>query len=221
MSAGILPLLAIALAGLDRLARATVVQEKLARVRERMAQGEWRAALAEVLSVLRLDPDNAKARFDSDGDGLPDPWEWALINASGGLLPSLADVRPEDDFDHDRREVLERLGRAPAALAAYRKAYESPSYRDRALARGAPVYLEVVGYGLTNDAFGYLLARVDWRSFERYDYITRVFGESGTFQSGPDFRTGEWLLSLPETPPVCADVGNAPPCPTTNGSGGR
>jgi hypothetical protein len=28
--------------------------------------------------------------------------------------------------------------------------------------------------GLTNDAFGYILARVDWRSFERYDYITRT-----------------------------------------------
>jgi hypothetical protein len=29
-------------------------------------------------------------------------------------------------------------------------------------------------FGLTNDAFGYLLARVDWGSFKRYDYITRT-----------------------------------------------
>jgi hypothetical protein len=28
--------------------------------------------------------------------------------------------------------------------------------------------------GLTNDAFGYILAKVDWNSFERYDYITRT-----------------------------------------------
>lgn len=28
--------------------------------------------------------------------------------------------------------------------------------------------------GLTNDAFGYILARVDWNSFERYNYITRT-----------------------------------------------
>jgi hypothetical protein len=28
--------------------------------------------------------------------------------------------------------------------------------------------------GLTNDAFGYILTRVDWKSFERYDYITRT-----------------------------------------------
>jgi hypothetical protein len=46
----------------------------------------------------------------------------------------------------------------------------------------------------------------------RYDYITRAYGESGTFQSGPDFRTGEWLLALPDTPPVCSTVGNQPPC---------
>lgn len=29
-------------------------------------------------------------------------------------------------------------------------------------------------FGLTNDAFGYILARVDWSSFKRYDYITRT-----------------------------------------------
>jgi hypothetical protein len=40
-------------------------------------------------------------------------------------------------------------------------------------------------FGLTNDAFGYILAKVDWNSFERYDYITRTcLGE----------RTGEILM---------------------------
>jgi hypothetical protein len=29
-------------------------------------------------------------------------------------------------------------------------------------------------FGLTNDAFGYILARVDWNSFKVYDYITRT-----------------------------------------------
>ena len=28
--------------------------------------------------------------------------------------------------------------------------------------------------GLTNDAFGYILTKVDWNSFERYNYITRT-----------------------------------------------
>ena len=29
-------------------------------------------------------------------------------------------------------------------------------------------------FGLTNDAFGYILTKVDWNSFERYDYITET-----------------------------------------------
>lgn len=29
-------------------------------------------------------------------------------------------------------------------------------------------------FGLTNDAFGYILARIDWKSFERYNYITQT-----------------------------------------------
>lgn len=37
---------------------------------------------------------------DSDGDGLPDAWERALIAQSGGNL-TLADIKPGDDFDGD------------------------------------------------------------------------------------------------------------------------
>ncbi len=37
---------------------------------------------------------------DSDGDGLPDAWERALIAATGGKR-TLADIRPEDDADGD------------------------------------------------------------------------------------------------------------------------
>jgi hypothetical protein len=40
-------------------------------------------------------------------------------------------------------------------------------------------------FGLTNDAFGYILTKEDWNSFERYDYITRTcLGE----------KTGEILI---------------------------
>jgi hypothetical protein len=43
----------------------------------------------------------------------------------------------------------------------------------------------------------------------RYDYVTRVIGDYG-LQSGPDMKTGEWLLGLEEMPGVCS--GGAPPC---------
>ena len=43
----------------------------------------------------------------------------------------------------------------------------------------------------------------------RYDYVTRVFANYG-FQSGPDMNSGEWLIGLEQTPPVC--TGQAPPC---------
>jgi hypothetical protein len=40
-------------------------------------------------------------------------------------------------------------------------------------------------FGLTNDAFGYILTKEDWGSFKRYDYVTRTcLGE----------RTGEILI---------------------------
>ena len=29
-------------------------------------------------------------------------------------------------------------------------------------------------FGLTNDAFGYILTKVDWNSFKKYNYITRT-----------------------------------------------
>jgi hypothetical protein len=29
-------------------------------------------------------------------------------------------------------------------------------------------------FGLTNDAFGYIMTKVDFESFPRYDYISRV-----------------------------------------------
>jgi hypothetical protein len=38
---------------------------------------------------------------DSDGDGIPDAWQRAIIALSGGRLNSLSDVKPNDDFDGD------------------------------------------------------------------------------------------------------------------------
>lgn len=42
----------------------------------------------------------------------------------------------------------------------------------------------------------------------RYDYVNKATGRG--LQSGPDMKTGEWLIALKEMPPVCS--GGAPPC---------
>ena len=44
---------------------------------------------------------NVTASADSNDDGLPDLWEYELIAYSGGLLRTLDDVKPGDDFDGD------------------------------------------------------------------------------------------------------------------------
>jgi hypothetical protein len=53
--------------------------------------------------------------------------------------------------------------------------------------------------GLTNDAFGYILSRVDFMSFERYDYVTRTSLGEGT---GPILI--EKILSMVEKYPAPA-----------------
>jgi hypothetical protein len=57
-------------------------------------------------------------------------------------------------------------------------------------------------FGLTNDAFGYILTKVDWSSFKRYDYVSRTcLGE----------MTGEILieevLRLVENSPAAEKLG--------------
>lgn len=66
-------------------------------------------------------------------------------------------------------------------------------------------------FGLTNDAFGYILTKVDFNSFPRYDYVSRTsLGEV----------TGEILieqsLKLIDKSPV--PTGPAPVEPAPNGS---
>ena len=58
---------------------------------------------------------NATAATDLDRDGLPDQWEQELIYWSNGALRTLADVRPEDDFDGDGMTNLQeyRAGTFP------------------------------------------------------------------------------------------------------------
>ena len=76
--------------------------------------------------------------------------------------------------------------------------------------------------GLTNDAFGYILTKVDWNSFERYNYITRTcLGEmTGEIfmREGPGLRR-----RLPPPGPAGQDrlsaINEAFPFPCPHGKG--
>lgn len=64
------------------------------------------------VSLLRLRPSlytnawefvlwTSQCVVDADDDGMDDDWEAAIVAASNGLVASIVDVRPEDDFDGD------------------------------------------------------------------------------------------------------------------------
>jgi len=61
-------------------------------------------------------------------------------------------------------------------------------------------------FGLTNDAFGYILTKVDYQSFPRYDYVSRVsLGE----MTG-EILIGESLKMVAEETRLSAPVANPP-----------
>ena len=57
---------------------------------------------------------------DLDHDGLPDSWEYRLIDVSGGMLRQISEVLPDDDFDGDRASNYNEYiaGTDPAAPAS-------------------------------------------------------------------------------------------------------
>jgi hypothetical protein len=67
-------------------------------------------------ATLRLD---IQTGVDADADGLPDAWEELLIAQSGGALGTLADVRPEDDFDGDGSSNLHEFQSGTFPFLAY------------------------------------------------------------------------------------------------------
>lgn len=72
------------------------------------ANEEWFAIVA-VDRRVRQSYSNFQSDFatvnppaDLDHDGLPDRWEYRLIDMNGGALRHISDVLPDDDFDGDR-----------------------------------------------------------------------------------------------------------------------
>ena len=89
---------------------------------------------------------------------------WAVVTGS----PS-CNYPPGTDHAIQARINLVNLGNAQI-LTCPGEALPNIGFYIKRKMRGAHNLL----FGLTNDAFGYILTRVDFHSFPRYDYVSRT-----------------------------------------------
>ncbi|WZO98805.1 hypothetical protein EP7_000396 [Isosphaeraceae bacterium EP7] len=97
-------------------------------------------------------------RFPVESEGM-----WAVIDGSPLKYPH------NDDHSVTARINLVNLGNAQI-LTIPGEALPNIGFYLKRKMRGTHNLL----FGLTNDAFGYILTKVDFNSFPRYDYITRT-----------------------------------------------
>lgn len=105
-----------------------------------------------------LSCDSMPVRFPVDSDDL-----WAVVQHSP------LDYPRNDDRSVTARVNLVTLGNA-RILTIPGEAMPNLGFYLKRKMRGEHNLL----FGLTNDAFGYILAEVDFDSFDRYDYVSRV-----------------------------------------------
>jgi hypothetical protein len=101
---------------------------------------------------------SARVRFPVESDAM-----WAVVLGSPLKYPH------NDDRSVTARINLVNLGDAQI-LTVPGEALPNIGFYLKRKMRGAHNLL----FGLTNDAFGYILTRVDFRSFPRYDYVSRT-----------------------------------------------
>jgi hypothetical protein len=89
---------------------------------------------------------------------------WAVVTGSPLHYP----YNSEDHTIHARINLV-NLGNAQIVTCPGEALPNIGFYIKRKM-RGAHNLL----FGLTNDAFGYILTRVDFHSFPRYDYVSRT-----------------------------------------------
>ena len=113
-------------------------------------------------ATLQEDPaltcDSVRVRFPVESDAM-----WAVVTLSPLKYPH------DDDRSVHARVNLVNLGDAQILTVPGEALPNIGFYLKRKL-RGKHNLL----FGLTNDAFGYILTKVDFRSFPRYDYVSRT-----------------------------------------------
>ena len=107
------------------------------------------------------------------------PVDSPMLRALVKVSPVLSPMRRENDRVESQVNVV-NLGNAQI-LTIPGEALPNVGYYLKRKMHGRHNLL----FGLTNDAFGYLLTKVDWGSFQRYEYVSRTsLGE----------RTGEIFI---------------------------
>jgi hypothetical protein len=121
----------------------------------------------EALRIIRDAPEQPDPTLFCDAVGIRFPVEsaamWAVVTGSPLRYPH------NEDHSINARINLINLGNAQI-LTVPGEALPNIGFYLKRKMRGTHNLL----FGLTNDAFGYILTKVDFRSFPRYDYVSRT-----------------------------------------------
>jgi hypothetical protein len=133
----------------------------------------------EALRIIADAPAQPDPRLDCVGRMVRFPVESPIIKAVLNGSPMGYTLQPDGSVT--TRIDLVQLGDARILTIPGEALPNIGAYLKRKMGTDHPFL-----FGLTNDAFGYILAKEDWGAFRRYDYITRTsLGE----------RTGEILVN--------------------------
>jgi hypothetical protein len=128
---------------------------------------------------------NATAAQDSNGDGLPDPWEQEIVDWSFGALTNISQVHPWDDFDGDGQSNMSEYLAGTFAFLNYDYFY-AEDYGMTTNGRFRMTFLSVPGkiYGVryVTDA-----------GLSRWTPAPIAASETGDFQTTPIEGNGDWI----------------------------
>ena len=121
----------------------------------------------EALRIVQSAPEQKNPKLSCAAKTISFPVESALLRA---VMKSSPLLNPTGDPNRVSTQLnVINLGNAQI-LTIPGEALPNIGYYLKRKMRGEHNLL----FGLTNDAFGYILTKVDWGSFKRYDYVSRT-----------------------------------------------
>src|SRR5262249_37794106 len=121
----------------------------------------------EAIRIVQAAPEQKSPKLHCEARTLTFPVDSPLLRAVMAASPLT--VGPKDATNVTTQFNLLNVGNAQI-LTIPGEALPNIGFYLKRNMRGEHNLL----FGLTNDAFGYILTRVDWSSFKRYDYVSRT-----------------------------------------------